>query len=116
MTCVILCAAWHLASAQSLQNAMAKEKPAREDAPMYKALFVLRSDFKTVELDPRKNQFFDVKAIDAKYVKYVSILKRREAIKLYGEKGSHGVVIVQFADDYAFSAENFVREKVDDRD
>lgn len=110
MTFTFCVALIHTGAAQTPSPTLKHEKL----APMYKALFVLRSDYKTVELDPKKNEFFDVQAIDARQIKYVAVLKKREAMKLYGEKGSDGVVIVQFADDYIFSRENVVRPRLED--
>ena len=79
------------------------------NAPMYTALYVLKSDLRSLELDPKKNEIFNVKSIDSRDVRFVTVLNRREGRKLYGEKGSNGVIIVQLADYYDLSKENLLK-------
>ncbi|MGC1241528.1 MAG: hypothetical protein WA874_08060 [Chryseosolibacter sp.] len=79
--------------------------------PMYSALFILKSDYRTMEIDPKKNEIFDVKAIDKRFVRFVTVLNSEQAKKLYGERGANGVVIVQFEDHYVLSRENLIKSK-----
>ena len=90
-------------------DATVKEK--FKQAPMYSALYILKSDYRTMELDPKKNEIFDVRSINPKFVRFVTVLSSEEARKLYGEKGARGVVIVQFEDHYILSKETLTKLK-----
>lgn len=90
-------------------DATVKEK--FKPAPMYSALYILKSDYRTMELDPKKNEIFDVRSVDPKLVRFVTILNSEQAKKLYGQKGANGVVIVQFEDHYILSKETVTKLK-----
>ncbi|MEX1239908.1 MAG: hypothetical protein WEB30_09325 [Cyclobacteriaceae bacterium] len=109
----LVAAAGHFSFGQSNVTAMATEGTMVESAPMYTALYVLKSDLRSIELDPKKNEIFDVKSVDQKHVKFVTVLSGKEGRKIYGEKGSTGVVIVQLADFYDLSREGFIKLKKD---
>jgi len=109
ITCIILAGAAQFSFAQSNIASARSENTLVKKAPMYTALYVLKSDLRSIELDPKKNEIFDVKSIDQKHVKFVTILSGKEGKKLYGEKGSNGVVIVQLADFYDLSKEAFTK-------
>lgn len=66
-------------------------------------LVILKSDKRTMELDPRNDEIFDMKSIAAKWVKSITVLKDQNAKDIYGERGANGVLIVQLVDNYVFS-------------
>lgn len=104
----MLAASIQMSMAQSNFTANASDHTRKERAPMYKALYILKSDLRSVELDPKKNEILDVRSIDQKHVKFVTVLSSKEGKKIYGEKGANGVVIVQLADYYNLAKENFL--------
>ena len=107
---MIFAASGHLALGQSA-TAGKNSQPELKRPPMYSALFIVKSDFRTMEINPGKNEMFDVSSIEAKYVKFVTILDSKQAKKIYGEKGSNGVVIVQLADRVDLSKKLFVKAR-----
>jgi hypothetical protein len=107
---MIFVAAAHLSFGQSA-TAAKNSQPELKRPPMYSALFIVKSDFRTMEINPGKNEMFNVSSIEAKYVKFVTILDSKHAKKIYGEKGSNGVVIVQLADRVDLSKEIFVKAR-----
>jgi len=109
---ILLSAGAHCSLAQSNIASAARENTMVKTAPMYTALYILKSDLRSIELDPKKNEFFDVKSIDQKHVKFVTVLSGKEGKKLYGEKGTNGVVIVQLADFYELSKEALTKLKI----
>ena len=68
----------------------------------YSPLYVLKANGETVEIDSRKNEKIDMESIDLKHVKTVVCLSDLEA-KLYGDRGSNGVVLFQFKESYILS-------------
>src|SRR5688500_10251727 len=74
-------------------------KPAADANP----LVILKSDQRTMEVDPKDNEVFDMKSIDPKWVKSVTVLKAEIARNTYGDRGSNGVLIVQLVDNYIFT-------------
>ena len=74
-------------------------KPARTLAP----LVVLKSDDRTMELDPRNDEIFDFESIDAKFVKSITLLNDKTAKDTYGDRGTNGVLMVHLIDNYIFS-------------
>lgn len=76
-------------------------QPAVSNAP----LVILKSDDRSIVLDPRKDEVFDIESIDSKQIQSITVLKNENARALYGEKGVHGVLIIQLVDNYIFSKE-----------
>lgn len=89
----------------------ASSKKNFKPAPMHSALYILKSDYRTMELDPKKNEVFDVRSVNPRFVRFVTVLDGERAKKIYGEKGAHGVVIVQFEDHYTLSKETVAKIK-----
>jgi hypothetical protein len=63
-------------------------------------LYILKAGDKMVELDAQKNEFIDLESIDNNWVTSIDILNAESAIEVFGEKGSNGVVIVNFKKNY----------------
>lgn len=82
------------------------EKPVRfEFKPSSDAhpLVILKSDNRTMEVDPTANEVFDIESIDSKWVKSITVLKGQDAKNTYGERASNGVLVVQLVDNYIFT-------------
>jgi hypothetical protein len=63
-------------------------------------LYILKAGDKMVELDPKKNEVIDLETIDNNWVTSIDILNAESALEVFGEKGSNGVVIVNFKKNY----------------
>ncbi|MEX2230991.1 MAG: hypothetical protein WD824_02430 [Cyclobacteriaceae bacterium] len=87
-------------------DAPGKEAPVRfefKPAPDANPLVILKSDNRTMEIDPKENEVFDMESIDKKWIKSISVLKGEIAKNTYGERASNGVLIVQLVDNYIFT-------------
>ncbi|MGC3943972.1 MAG: hypothetical protein QM762_05460 [Chryseolinea sp.] len=64
-------------------------------------LLVLRTDDKTVIVDPETNDMPAVEsAVDTRWVQSIEMLTGEDALSRYGLKGRNGVIIIQFKPNY----------------
>lgn len=106
----MLVAATHVCFAQ-IDSTRQHDTFVFKPTPIYGPLYVLKSDDRTMELDPKKNEVFDPKSIDSKWVKMITVLNVAEAMQRYGERGANGVVVLQLVDNYIFSKAVYTKFK-----
>ena len=64
-------------------------------------LLVLRTDDKTVILDPETQDMTSFEsAVDTKWVQSIEMITGEEAYSKYGSKGKNGVIVIQFKPNY----------------
>jgi|GEM_PF-1808786 len=98
---ILACVA-QLACAQDNNNAVTEIAVAPSSAPP-EFLLVLRSDDKTVIVDPELHDMPSVEsAVDTRWVQSVEMITGEEALSRYGLKGRNGVIIIQFKPNYIF--------------
>ncbi|MEJ1241228.1 hypothetical protein WBG78_23975 [Chryseolinea sp. T2] len=98
---LIACVA-QLACAQDSNTAVSEFQVAPPPAPP-EFLLVLRTDDKTVIVDPETNDMPAIESVvDARWVQSVEMITGEEALSRYGLKGRNGVIIIQFKPNYVF--------------
>lgn len=66
-------------------------------------LLVLKSDDKTVILDPETHDMPSIEsAVDTRWVQSIEMITGEDAFSRYGIKGRNGVIIIQFKPNYVF--------------
>ena len=66
-------------------------------------LLVLRTDDKTVIIDPETHDMPSVESsVDTQWVQSIEMITGEEALSRYGLKGRNGVIIIQFKPNYVF--------------
>jgi len=66
-------------------------------------LYILKSGGETLEIDPDKDERLDLESLDSRYVKSIQVFKDADATVKYGDKGTHGVVVIYFKESYILS-------------
>lgn len=111
LVCIAITAA-HFCSAQVDSSAVKTKTPVFKPSLQPAPLVVLKSDERTLELDPMKNEEFNFDAIETKWIKSITVLKGENARREYGERGADGVLIVQLADNYIFSKPTLIKFQI----
>lgn len=62
--------------------------------------YVLQVGEKSVGIDPKEDDKFDLKSINPEGIKEIHVLKGADAINKYGDNGTNGVVIISFKESY----------------
>src|SRR5690606_16553872 len=80
--------------------------------PTPQPLVVLKSDKRSLTLDPQKNEVFDINAIDTQSIKSITVLKGEDAREAYGPSAADGVLIVRLVDNYVFSKPALIKPQI----
>ena len=99
----LLMSVGQLGFAQSDKTTRSTEITKFTPALSISALVILKSDDRTLELDPAKDEVFDFDAIEQKSIKSITVLTDDKARKAYGDRGKNGVLIIELMDNYLFS-------------
>jgi len=75
-----------------------------------KPYFVLQVGEKSVGID-QDDKTFDINVINPEGIKEIQVLKNKNAIDKYGEKGANGVVLIVFNDSYVLPKD--IQERLD---
>lgn len=89
--------------AQTDKGTRTTETTQFKPTPSLGPLVILKSDDRSLELDPKNNEAFDFDAIDQKWIKSITVLKDEKARDAYGDRGENGVMIIQLVDNFIFS-------------
>jgi hypothetical protein len=108
-----LIAGSQLCLAQEESPAKSVERFQFKPAPSGSPLVILKSDLRTMEVDPRNNEIFDMESIDKKWIKSITVLKAENAKLTYGERAANGVLILQLVDNYIFTNAIYKKIKAD---